>query len=132
MLKKVKVVDITVYNMYNPQKVLDLLKTTGVSQKELLDYMGKNWNGSIKGIITGDIRVSKLEKIADFFGVQVDEFFDRDQSVNGVLVGGVLNNVHHFSVKTDPAALQALIEEKDKRIKVLEDMIALLKGEKTE
>ncbi len=132
MLRKVKVVDKTVYNMYNPQKVLDLLKTRCVSQKELLDYMGKNWNGSIKGIITGDIRVSKLEKIADFFGVPVDEFFDREQSVNGVLVGGVRNNVHHFSVKADPAALQALIDEKDKRIKLLEDMVALLKGEKTE
>lgn len=132
MLKMVNVVDKTVYNMYNPQKVLDLLKTTGATNKSLLDYMGKNWNGSLKAIISGDIRVSKLEKIADFFGVPVDEFFDREQSVNGVLVGGVRNNVHHFSVKTDPAALQALIEEKDKRIKLLEDMIALLKGEKTE
>lgn len=128
----VNVVDKTVYNMYNPQKVIDLLKTTGATNKSLLDYMGKNWNGSLKAIISGDIRVSKLEKIADFFGVPVDEFFDREQSVNGVLVGGVRNNVHHFSVKTDPAALQALIEEKDKRIKLLEDMIALLKGEKTE
>lgn len=132
MLKMVNVVDKTVYNMYNPQKVIDLLKTTGATNKSLLDYMGKNWNGSLKAIISGDIRVSKLEKIADFFGVPVDEFFDREQSVNGVLVGGVRNNVHHFSVKTDPAALQALIEEKDKRIKLLEDMIALLKGEKTE
>lgn len=118
--------------MYNPQKVIDLLKSTGASNKSLLDYMGKNWNGSLKGIISGDIRVSKLEKIADFFGVPVDEFFDREQSVNGVLVGGVRNNVHHFSVKTDPAALQSLIEEKDKRIKLLEEMISLLKGEKSE
>ena len=132
MLKIVNIVDKTICNMYNPQKVIDLLKTTGATNKALLDYMGKNWNGSLKAIISGDIRVSKLEKIADFFGVPVDEFFDREQSVNGVLVGGVRNNVHHFSVKTDPAALQALIDEKDKRIKLLEDMIALLKGEKTE
>lgn len=132
MLKMVNVVGKTVYNMYNPQKVIDLLKTTGATNKSLLDYMGKNWNGSLKGIISGDIRVSKLEKIADFFGVPVDEFFDREPNVNGVMVGGVRNNVHHFSVKTDPAALQALIDEKDKRIKLLEDMVALLKGGKTE
>lgn len=132
MLKKLNRIDKATNKMYNPQKVIDLLKSTGVTNKALLDYMGKNWNGSIKGIISGDIRVSKLEKIADFFGVPVDEFFDRDQSVNGVMVGGVRNNVHHFSVKTDPAALQALIDEKDKRIKLLEDMVALLKGEKTE
>lgn len=93
--------------------------------------MGKNWNGSIKGIISGDIRVSKLEKIADFFGVPVDEFFDRDPCINGVMVGGVRNKVHHFSVKTDTTSLQALIEEKDKRIKVLEELVALLKGDKT-
>lgn len=117
--------------MYNPQKVIDLLKSTGTTNKALLDYMGKNWNGSIKGIITGDIRVSKLERIADFFGVPVDEFFDRNSSVNGVMVGGVRNKVHHFSVRTDTASLQALIEEKDKRIKVLEEMVALLKGDKT-
>lgn len=132
MLKKLNSIDKTTNKMYNPQKVIDLLKSTGVTNKALLDYMGKNWNGSIKGIISGDIRVSKLEKIADFFGVPVDEFFDRDQSVTGIMVGGVRNNVHHFSVKTDPSALQALIDEKDKRIKLLEDMVALLKGEKTE
>lgn len=118
--------------MYNPQKVIDLLKMSGTTNKALLDYMGKNWNGSLKGIISGDIRVSKLEKIADFFGVPVDEFFDREPRVNGVMVGGVRNNVHHFSVRPDPDALQALIDEKDKRIKLLEDMVALLKGEKTE
>lgn len=118
--------------MYNPQKVIDLIKQTGVTNKALLDYMGKNWNGSIKSIITGDIRVSKLERIADFFGVPVDEFFDRNPNVNGVMVGGVRNNVHHFSVRSDPSALQALIEEKDKRIKVLEEMVSLLKGSKTE
>lgn len=128
MLIKVKYIVNTICDMYNPQKVIDLLKTTGATNKALLDYMGKNWNGSLKAIISGDIRVSKLEKIADFFGVPVDEFFDREQSVNGVLVGGVRNNVHHFSVKTDPAALQALIDEKDKRIKLLEDMIVLLKS----
>lgn len=132
MLIKVKYIDNAICDMYNPQKVIDLMKATGATNKALLDYMGKNWNGSLKAIISGDIRVSKLEKIADFFGVPVDEFFDREQSVNGVLVGGVRNKVHHFSVKTDTAALQALIDEKDKRINLLEDMIVLLKGGKPE
>ena len=132
MLKKVKFADKAVHKMYNPQKIIDLLKLTNTPNKALLDYIGKNWNGSIRSIISGDIRVSKLEKIADFFGVSVDEFFDREPKVNGVMVGGVRNNVHHFSVKQDPAALQALIEEKDKRIKVLEEMVDLLKANKTE
>lgn len=118
--------------MYNPQKIRDLLKSRNLSQKELLQYIGKNWNGSLDGVVTGDIRVSKLERIADFFGVSIDEFFDRNQKVNGVMVSGVRNNVHHFSVKTNLEALQALIEEKDKRITVLEEMVALLKEKKSE
>lgn len=119
--------------MYNPQKVIDLVNEAGVSNKTLLDYLGKNWNGSLISIIKGDIRVSKLEKIADFFGVSIDEFFDRDPAVNGVRVGGVRNNVHHFNVNTETAALQQLVEEKDKRIALLEDMVAMLKkGQPTE
>lgn len=115
--------------MYNPQKIIDLASQSGVSNKVLLDYLGKNWNGSLASIIKGDIRVSKLEKIADFFGVSIDEFFDRDPAINGVKVGGVRNNVHHFNINTETTALKQLVEEKDKRIALLEDMVAILKKE---
>lgn len=117
--------------MYNPQKVLDLLESTGAKNRELLDFMGKNWNGSVAQVISGDIRVSKLEKIADFFGVSVEEFFDRDPANFGVNVGGRKNNVHHFSVNNDKAALEAmnkLIEEKDKRIALMEAIIGAYKS----
>lgn len=116
--------------MYNPRKVIELIEASGVRGKELLDYIGKNWNGSVEAVIKGDIRVSKLEKIADFFGVPVDTFFDRDTTNNGVLVGGVRNRVHHFSMGptiSDINNLQALIDEKDKRIAALEEIVALLK-----
>lgn len=116
--------------MYNPRKVIELIEASGVRGKELLDYIGKNWNGSVEAVIKGDIRVSKLEKIADFFGVPVDTFFDRDTTNNGVLVGGVRNRVHHFSMGptiSDINNLQALIAEKDKRIAALEEIVALLK-----
>lgn len=121
--------------MYNPQKVIDLIESNGYQKKELLDYMGKNWNGSLDAVIRGDIRVSKLEKIADFFGVPVDTFFDRENSNNGVQIGGVRNRVHHFTVGT-AQGLKAiidekdkLIEEKDKRIKLLEDMVELYRAQ---
>ncbi len=117
--------------MYNPNKINELLEESGASKKQLLDYMGKNWNGSLKNIITGDIRVSKLEKIADFFGVPVDAFFDREPANFGLRIGGARNNVHHFSVGSDTQALQQLIDEKDKRIKVLEEMIEILKASNT-
>lgn len=116
--------------MYNPKKVIELIESSGVKNKELLDFMGKNWNGSVDAVIKGDIRVSKLEKIADFFGVPVDAFFDREVTAGGVNVGGVRNKVHHFSIANgdpDVKNLQSLIEEKDKRIKLLEEMVELLK-----
>ncbi len=116
--------------MYNPQKVIDLIQASGIKGKQLLDYMGKNWNGSVEAVIKGDIRVSKLEKIADFFGVPVDAFFDREPENNGVIVGGVQAKVHHFSVgmsANDRKNYESLIAEKDCRIEELKDTIRILK-----
>lgn len=116
--------------MYNPKKVIELIEDCGVRKKELLDYMGKNWNGSVEAVIKGDIRVSKLEKIADFFGVPIDTFFDRDPIGNSVNVNGVKNRVQNFSVGADPEGkkhYEALIKEKDSRIADLQDTIKILK-----
>lgn len=117
--------------MYNPRKIIELIESYGIQKKTLLDYLGKNWNGSVEAIIKGDIRVSKLEKIADFFGVPVDTFFDRDPEKSGVTVSGSKNQVHHFSVNNNhnnEQHLRNLIDEKDKRIKLLEEMIELLRN----
>lgn len=117
--------------MYNPRKVIELIETSNIQKKALLEYMGKNWNGSVMGVIKGDIRVSKLEKIADFFGVPIDTFFDRECQNNGLLVGGTQNRVHHFSINTDNSSLkhlESLLAEKDKRIKILEDLVEVLKA----
>ena len=116
--------------MYNPRKIIDLIEKNNLQKKALLDYMGKNWNGSVLAVVKGDIRVSKLERIADFFGVPIDTFFDRECPNNGLQIGGSQNRVHHFSITSDNSAvknLEALIEEKDKRIKTLEEMIEILK-----
>lgn len=123
--------------MYNPQKIKELISEAGIKNNELLKYLGKNWNGSIDYVINGDIRVSKIEKIADFFGVPIDTFFERDSSNPGVVVGGKGNRVHHFSVNSNVVALEklealvkekeTLIEEKEKRIKVLEEFNESLK-----
>lgn len=117
--------------MYNPRKIIELVEANNVRYKELLNYLGKNWNGSLLAVIKGDIRVSLLEKIADFFGVPVDTFFDRECQNNCVSVGGTQNLVHHFSINSDNSSikhLELLLEEKDKRIKLLEDYVELLKS----
>lgn len=116
--------------MYNPQKVIDLIEASGIQKKALLDYMGKNWNGSVDAVIKGDIRVSKIEKIADFFGVPIDTFFDREPINNGVSVGGSRNRVYHFAAgmdTTERKQFEALIAEKDGRIADLQDTVKILK-----
>lgn len=116
--------------MLNKQKIRDLLDERNIRHKELLEYLGKNHNGSLNQLLEGDIKASNLEKIANFFCLPIDYFFDRDVPNNGVVVNGKGNMVHHFSVNPtlqEIKNLEALIEEKDKRIKILEEHIDLLK-----
>lgn len=114
--------------MYNPQKIIKMIERSGISKKTLLGYLGMRQTTSIERVIQGDIRVSKLEKIADFFGVSIDEFFDRQPAVVGLIVSGERNNVHHFNVSAENESLHKLLDEKDKRIALLEDMVAVLKA----
>lgn len=118
--------------MYNPQKIRQLLKERNLKSKDLLDFIGKNWNGSLPQVVDGDIRVSKLERIADFFQVSMDEFFDRNISVEGVYSTGSNNHLHHITVGVADKCrnLERLIAEKDARIATLEEMVTLLKAAK--
>lgn len=112
--------------MYNPQKIYDLLSEHKLQQKELLRALGKNDKASLKQMCERDIRVSTLEKIADYFQVPVDTFFERAGSV---LISGNGHKVHHIYVgeTIDVKLLENLLEEKDKRIRLLEDMVEILK-----
>lgn len=105
--------------MFRPEKISMLLKERNLTNKELLNFIGKNYNGSLQTIIKGDIGVSKLEKIADFFGVPTDYFFTRENSRAPLTA--------EDSLKESKENLMTLIEEKDKRIKNLEEIISLLK-----
>ncbi len=105
--------------MYNPQKIIDLLEERRVKARDLLTFLGKNWNGSVSQVVNHDIRVSKIERIADFFQVPIDTFFDRETPV--------LNGVPSNSAAARISDLECLLAEKDKRIALLEDMVSLLK-----
>lgn len=118
--------------MFNPHRVRELLKDSNTPIRNLLEYLGKNHNGSITQLLSSDMKASVLEKMADFFGVPVDEFFDRRNVQPMVKVDGVKNHVHHFSVgakgNVDIDVYNKLIEEKDKRIAILEELVALYKA----
>lgn len=116
--------------MYNPNKVTELLKVRGIKNKQLLAYFGYNEKGGLLQSIQGDIRASKLEKIADFFGVPIDVFFDRDIETSGAgkSVLSMSSNDTYASKSIEREKLfQALLDEKDRRIALLEDMVELLK-----
>ena len=127
--------------MYNGQIVNELLKQRKIKVSDLNAYLHVN-SSSITQITDGNPTASKLEKIADFFGVSIDIFFIRHiyvtpgaYNVNGNSnVVGNVNNSREQELTLQFKAAETLIKEKDKlidekekRIKVLEDMVKMLK-----
>lgn len=115
--------------MYNPQKILDLLKERNVTQDELVSYLGLAKGTNLKQQLFKNIGVQKLEKIADFFHVPVDTFFDRANNGNHVDFSGEHQRFRNVNIQQDTQcrSLLALIEEKDKRIELLEQMLNIYK-----
>lgn len=104
--------------MYNGKIIKKLLKERGLLIKDLLDYLypdPEKRNGSIKQLESGNPTVKTLEKIADFFQVSMDVFFERPQYVS-------TNNEAEIKIE----GLERLLEEKDKRIEELKQFNQLL------
>lgn len=119
--------------MFNKQKVIDLLEERKIKHKELLDYLGKNYNVSLKQLLDGDIKASNLEKIANFFMILIDYLFDREPGKDSINITVNMNHIQgsfNKSLVSENKSLEALIEEKDKRIAILEEMVDILKKQK--
>ena len=115
--------------MYNGQVINVLLKERGLRAKDLLEHLQLQSNGSITSLVKGNPTAERLEKIADFFDVPIDTLFQRAKSY-GYNVIGNSNNVASITIgelKGKAQAQDRIIEEKDKRIALLEDMITPLK-----
>lgn len=130
--------------MYNGLIIKNLLEERKIPNKELLIYLGYDKDGgntSLSQIIKGNPTVKRLEPIADFFKVSMDFFFDRNVDYipftgnvigNGNAIGngntiGKIDSVIESEYKMKIESLEKLIEEKDKRIKTLEELIAVLR-----
>jgi len=71
-------------NRYRTEYINILLKKQKRMRKDIKDLLGISNNSILKEIIDGrDIHISRLIKIADFFGVSCAEFFE----FNGHVVG---------------------------------------------
>lgn len=114
--------------MYNPLKIAQLLKERELKSKDLMEYIGYKVQGGLIHTVGGDIRASKLEKIADFFGVPIDTFFDRQCEVPGAVT--VVGISPRKIAEEREQSLRDLIKEKDRRIALLEEMVEILKSQK--
>lgn len=109
--------------MYNGNVIKQLLLDKKVTNKELLRYLGTEANASLAQIVNGNPTVKRLEKVADFFGVSMDVFFEREKpfkaypSAHG-------DNEQQYKEKIE--LLERLLEEKDKRILLLEQINQLV------
>ena len=115
--------------MYNGQIINVLLKERNLRAKDLLEYLQLQSNGSITSLVRGNPTAERLEKIADFFDVPIDTLFQRSKSYGYNVVGNA-NHVANITIgelRGKTKSLEKIIEEKDKRIALLEDMISLLK-----
>ncbi len=119
--------------MYNGSIIKALLKERNLKVKDLLEGLNMNTGGGARPLIEGDPKASKLEELADYFGVSIDTFFIRDKQPHISVVGNS-NNVACYTIgalEEKTANLQALIDEKNKRIELLETVNEMLKNELT-
>lgn len=127
--------------MFNGLKIRELLREQNRTEKEFSDYF---WPGKKPDIPYLEKKTSvnstTLEKLTAFFNCSMDVFFTKpgQQNDEGQQVIGNNNIVGHFNINQDMAkeikylnnALQdkeRLIAEKDARIEILQNYLAILK-----
>ena len=113
--------------MYNGNKIKDLLQERKIPNKQLIEYMGWRGNGQLYHVVDPDSAnptARILERIADFFQVPIDTFFDRTVPPS-VYKSGVPNNHPVEALKKEVEYLQSLCAEKDKRLELQQQLIDL-------
>ena len=113
--------------MYNGQIIKQLLAERNIPNKELLKYLGTEANSSLSQITNGNPTVKRLERVADFFGISMDTFFEREKPYKSIMPSGNNNELFY---KEKIELLEKLIKEKDERIKLLENVNQLLMSDK--
>lgn len=109
--------------MYNGNVIKQLLLDKKVPNKELLKYIGTEANASLAQIVNGNPTVKRLEKVADFFGVSMDTFFEREKPFKQIGISKS-DDTSYYIEKIE--LLEKIIKEKDERIKLLENVNQLL------
>lgn len=119
--------------MYNGRRIDDLIVSHGVTKSTLCESLGFNSGSQLRQIIHGNPTAKTLEKIADYFSVSLDFFFDR--SVNYTSTEGEIPALEDSKYSNNDLlaeklkAAQDVIAEKDRHISTLERMVTILSEE---
>lgn len=113
--------------MFVGDRISCLIEERGITKVSLYTAIGISGPGLDKMIAGANVRVGSLEKIADFFKVSMDYFFDREidsASINiGHHVNGNGNNVSGdielSECQRELSHLRQLLEEKERTIQIL-------------
>lgn len=134
-----------VYVRISKEKVKAALEAAGLTSRELIKAyygQGNKTKGYFDDLIRENMGTEKLVKVANIIGCRMDDLFEMRGDVNVEVspsIRGSHNNVNSTvinhdveSLRSENAALKMLIEEKDKRIKDLQNnlnmVIALAHG----
>lgn len=134
-----------VYVRISKEKVKAALEAAGLTSRELIKAyygQGNKTKGYFDDLIRENMGTEKLVKVANIIGCRMDDLFEMQGDVSveaSPYIRGSHNNVNSTvinhdveSLRSENAALKMLIEEKDKRIKDLQNnlnmVIALAQG----
>lgn len=115
--------------------ISDLIEQRKMTKISLANYIGLTIGG-LENILKGsDVRASNLEKIADFFNLPIDHFFERNITPEtssettihiGHKVGGsknVLGDITMSECKKEIEHLQILLKEKDTQLELMKNQL---------
>lgn len=99
--------------MYKGKVIKELLAKYDKKNKDLLEYLGSTSNSTIAQLVNGNPTVSKLEQVADFFGVPMDVFFERTDIL-------AIKSDQKDLLKQENAFLKEQVKQLEKQVNLLE------------
>lgn len=111
--------------MYNGKVIKELLAINGKRTNDLLDYLGCRSRATVSQLMNGNPTVKKLEKVADFFGVSMEIFFERE--IKPEDFSRKISETEYL--KELLKAKDEIIAEKNLTISVLEDLNRVLRSQ---
>ncbi len=97
--------------MFKGDRIQELLKERKKTKKDLYEAIGLSAVGLKKVLDGADLRASNLEKIADYFELPIDYFFDREIEID--------KEGYSQEAQKEIKLLREILSEKERLIQVL-------------